>query len=194
MILRSTVLSLVLLFSIASAQAGVRLSAAGNSKQSTRKVNGSGASSVIQDEKESEISGDILAGYVFPFSLYVGGIIHQTRDSRVLTTTSQIDSVRSAYGISSGLVMGGWLAIAHYYFKAEEKPSLAASASSLTGGNGFQLDFGYGFSILSHLRIGPQVSYRQFRFGDYTVGSGAVQAVSGKQIELRPQLMLAIEF
>lgn len=194
MIFRSTVLFVALVLPLSSVEAGVRFSAAGIYKQSTRKINGAGSTSVIQDEKEDELSGDALVGYRFPFALYLGAIAHQTRDSRTLTTTSKIDSVRSAYGASAGFLMGGWIVLGHYYLTAKEEPSLAASQSRLSGGSGFQFDFGYGFSVTSNLRIGPEVVYRQFRYSDYSAPSSTAQAVSADQSELRPQLVFAIEF
>lgn len=194
MISRSIALLLALVLPLSSVEAGARISAAGLYRQSTRKVNASGSLSVVQDEKDDELSGDVLVGYRFPFALYLGAIIHQTRDSRTLTTVSKIDSVRTALGASAGLLMGGWIVLGHYYLTAKEAPSLAANQSQLSGGSGFQFDFGYAFAATSHLRVGPEVVYRQFSYNDYSASNSAVQSVSAKQNEVRPQLVLAIEF
>lgn len=117
--------------------------------------------------------------------LYLGGIYG------VVGEDDGTNDVSSNYlGVSIGYRSSGWQLTAHYFLTAEDELS---ATSQLTGGSGIGVDLAYLWSINTTFAIGPQLTYRSFKYTKYETG-GSETTVDVTQSYSLPYIVFALAF
>jgi hypothetical protein len=129
-------------------------------------------SSVSGTTKLAAIYYDLKLGYAFANNFYLGAIYSgMNRDY-----DTQGTKTRTSYGVSVGYFAEstGLYVMGHYYISSEYDDF---SSVSLKKGSGYQADLGYFFTVNQSIKVGPQLTYRGFKYAQQT--SGGVTSSAG---------------
>ncbi|MBK8201073.1 MAG: hypothetical protein IPK68_01685 [Bdellovibrionales bacterium] len=133
----------------------------------------------------THLNYDLGFGYSMASGLYLGGIYG------VVGADDGINDVSDNYlGVSIGYRSSGWQLTAHYFLTAEDELS---ATSQLTGGSGIGVDLAYLWSINITFAIGPQLTYRSFKYTKYETG-GAETTVDVTNSYSLPYIVFALNF
>ena len=141
--------------------------------------------STTNTDKVSALYYDLRVGFILSNSLYIGGIYSSMNRDYEGSGTKKRTSLGASLGYFSP---SGFYVMGHYYFQSEYNDF---GSTVLNKGSGFQADLGYFFSVSSSVRIGPQITYRSFSYGQIQNG-GVSTSASLSHNELIP--FIAIGF
>lgn len=126
--------------------------------------------STSNTDKVTALYYDLRVGFIMSNNLYIGGIYS--------AMNREYDGLGSKKRTSLGASIGyfspnGFYVMGHYYFQSEYKDF---GTTILNKGSGFQADLGYFFNVSPSFRVGPQLSYRSFSYGQIQNGTSTTSA------------------
>ncbi len=92
-------------------------------------------------------------------------------------------------GLSAGFTEGGCYIIYHHFLKAKKNEDSVIEYK----GSGYGFDFGWHFKISDYFSIGPQLSYRKFKFTE-SEQAGVNQEIGIEDSYYVPMLSIGISF
>ena len=111
---------------------------------------------------------DLRLGYLMDFGLYLGGL-YSLQDYELLT-----DSSDSFFGPTIGYFNSGFFAALTYYVYGER--DLTNGSGKYSDVSGFQLDFSYSVPVAEDILIGPQLTFHDYKFGDFQQNGNSASA------------------
>jgi hypothetical protein len=144
--------------------------------------------SVSGTTKLTAVYYDLRFGYLFTQGYYLGAVYSgMSRDY-----DTQGTKTRTSYGVTAGYFAEttGLYVLGHYYINSEYDDF---SGVSLKKGTGYQADLGYYFTVNPSVKIGPQITYRGFKYTQQTSG-GVTSSASYVHNEFIPFISLGFFF
>lgn len=176
------------------------------------------SSNSVVTNSSSTLSPDIdmTAGFSIG-GVFVGGKYFSYKESKAAGQEFELYSLKSEQqgttkgtGISVGLVRNGFSLLYTKIMGASQSaqlktvrhsdfdPTVNATASSnieLKEGDGFQVDFFYGFSLGPNVYFGPKLTYSKLSYGTYSVDNEEVaDFISLSQSKFTPKLGIVSAF
>jgi hypothetical protein len=124
---------------------------------------------------------DLKAGYIMMGGLFLG-VTHSTETVDYGTT----ELARTSYGPSVGVIYNNLALHLTYYMGLEQE----LGSSNKRTGSGMQLDLGYYFHLGSSVVLGPQLSYRQFKYDELESGATTTE-IDHTHTDIDPMIILA---
>jgi len=139
--------------------------------------------------ESSSFRADVRLGYIFDMGLYVGAMyqVDSTNDDITDPTSYNVGPTLGYYHSK------GFYGLVTYHLIGDSK-NVLVDGDKYTDAQGPQVDIGWVFPLASSFYIGPQVTWKQIKYGNYEDAAEVASAADRTVSEIRPYLSLWFMF